>query len=187
MKKIAAFFFLINCCVNFEMYPIPQWAREKGFVYLHEVDPTILVSLRYYGNNNFVGKPVDGYKKSVVILTKQAAEALKKVQEKVKKDGYSLVVYDAYRPQQAVDHFMRWSGDTKDHAQELQYYPRVAKDRVFELGYVAEKSGHSRGSTVDLTIIKDGELLHEINEKDRILCDGCKIKFLDDGTVDMGS
>lgn len=188
MKKIVALFCLINCCMNVEIvYPIPQWAREKGFVYLHEVDPTILVSLRYFGSNNFVGKPVDGYKQPVVILTQQAAEALKNVQEKIKKDGYSLVVYDAYRPQQAVDHFIRWSEDNKDHAQESQYYPRVAKDKVFELGYVGKKSGHSRGSTVDLTLIKDGESLHEVEEKDRTLCDGCKIKFLDDGTVDMGS
>lgn len=168
-------------------FALSEYARAKGFVYLHEVDPTILVSLRYNSNENFVGNYVDGYKKSVVIMTQQAAEALKKVQEDVRKDGYSLVVYDAYRPQQAVNHFMRWSEDVADQSKKSQYYPRVNKADVFELGYVAKRSGHSRGSTVDLTLIRAGQELHDITEKDRTLLDGYPIKMLDDGTVDMGS
>ena len=168
-------------------FSISQQARDKGFVYLSEVDPTILVSLRYFSNENFVGRTVDGYKKPVVILTRQAAQALKKVQKAVKKDGYCLVVYDAYRPQQAVNHFVRWGADNADVSKKNHYYPRVDKDQVFELEYVAKRSGHSRGSTVDLTIIKNNESLHDIIEKDRCLCDGFAIKFLDDGTVDMGS
>jgi len=174
-------FFEINYAI------IPEAMRAKGFVYLSEVDSTILVSLRYNTNENFVGKPVDGYKKSVVIVTKPTAEALKQVNDELKKDGYRLVVYDAYRPQRAVNHFMRWSLDIKDQPKKAQYYPRVDKAKVFELGYVAKKSGHSRGSTVDLTIIKDGQSLHEIKEEERTLADGYVIKFLDDGTVDMGS
>lgn len=162
-------------------------ARAKGFVYLHEIDPTIKVSPRYHSDENFVGAVVDGYKKDVVILTQQTAAALKKVQEDVKKDGYCLVVYDAYRPQQAVDHFMRWSKDVKDQAKKEYYYPRVDKARVFELGYVAEKSGHSRGSTVDLTLIKDGESVHAIKPAQRTLLDNFSITYLDDGTIDMGS
>jgi D-alanyl-D-alanine dipeptidase len=179
---------LIICCVFIQFcHAIPEEFRRKGFVYLHEIDPSILVSLRYCTNENFVGKPVDGYKKSVVIITQQTALALKKVQEDLKKDGYCLVVYDAYRPQQAVNHFMRWSEDGKDTLKEQHYYPRVAKDKVFDEGYVAKRSGHSRGSTVDLTIIRDAHNVHAIIEQDRQLCDGCVIKFLDDGTVDMGS
>lgn len=166
---------------------LSEEARSKGFVYLHEVDPTVLVSLRYYSNENFVGRRVDGYKKPVVILTKQAAEALKKAHHEFKKDGYELVIYDAYRPQQAVDNFMRWSLDITDQSKKLQYYPRVNKADVFKLGYVAERSGHSRGSTVDLTIIKKGKKLHEVKESKRKLVDGFTITFLDDGTVDMGS
>lgn len=162
-------------------------ARTKGFVYLSEVDPTIQVSLRYFGNENFLGKPVDGYQKSVVIMTKPAAEALKKVQADVQKDGYSLVVYDAYRPQRAVNHFMRWSREVQDQAKKGFYYPRVNKADVFELGYVAERSGHSRGSTVDLTLIRNKSKLHKVEPRDRVLRDGYKIQFLDDGTVDMGS
>lgn len=179
---------IVSCVMTLELcYAIPKEMREKGFVYLHEIDPTILISLRYNTHENFVGSPVDGYKKSVVIMTKQAAQALSEVQKHLKKDGYSLVIYDAYRPQQAVNHFIRWSENTQDKLKEKHYYPRVAKNKVFELGYVAKRSGHSRGSTVDLTIIKDGEALHEIQEQERQLCDGCNIKFLDDGTVDMGS
>ena len=187
-QKTLVLFCIINCLIGFELsYAIPQYARDKGFVYLNEVDPTILVSLRYYGSENFVGKSVDGYKKPVLILTRQAAESLKKVQEAVKKDGYCLVVYDAYRPQQAVNNFVRWSEDIQDQVKESQYYPRVEKAKAFDLGYIAKRSGHTRGSTVDLTIIKDGEALHEIEEKDRVLLGGYTIKFLDDGTVDMGS
>ncbi len=187
-QKTILSLYIINCFMSFNVcYPIPQFARDKGFVYLHEVDPTILVSLRYYSNENFVGKTVEGYKKPVVILTRQAAEALKNVQSSVKKDGYCLVVYDAYRPQHAVNNFMLWSTNNTDKIKEQQYYPRVAKDQAFDLGYIARRSGHTRGSTVDLTIIKDGESLHEIKESDRQLLDGSTIKFLDDGTVDMGS
>lgn len=166
---------------------LTQEARDKGFVRLDEVDPTIITSARYNSDENFLGRPVDGYKKSVVVLTKQAAEALKCVQEQVKKDGFSLVVYDGYRPQRGPNNFMAWSKDIADQCKKCQYYPRVNKADVFKLGYVAEKSGHSRGSTVDLTIIKLGENVRPIEEKTRMLLDGFTIPILDDGTVDMGS
>lgn len=175
---------LVHCNISIAMSPE---ARAKGFVYLHQIDPTIIASLRYCTSENFVSAPVEGYKKPVVMMTEQAAQALKKVQEEVKKDGYSLVVYDAYRPQRAVNHFMQWADEVKDQAKKSQYYPRIDKEKVFELGYVDKKSGHSRGSTVDLTLKKDNEPLHEIRKKERILTDGFKILFLDDGTLDMGS
>ncbi len=162
-------------------------ARSKGFVYLHEIDPTIQQSVRYYSTENFVGTRVEGYEKPVIILTKQAAQALKKVQEEVARNGYELVVYDAYRPQRAVNHFMRWSEDIKDQAKKAQYYPRVNKADVFELGYVARRSGHSRGSTIDLTLIKRGQKVKEVVEKKRNLRDGYTFTFLDDGTLNMGS
>lgn len=163
-------------------------AREKGFVYLHEIDPTIQISLRYYGNENFLGRTVNGYNKPVLIMTNQAANALKRVQQEVKKDGYSLVVYDAYRPCQAVEYFKRWGHDLDDQVKKSQYYPRVKKEKMCELGYVAHRpTGHSRGSTVDLTLIKDGQSVHDIVEKKRTLLDGFTITVLDDGTVDMGS
>ncbi|HSW73567.1 MAG TPA: M15 family metallopeptidase, partial [Candidatus Limnocylindria bacterium] len=121
-------------------------------------------------------------------------EALKKVQEEVNKDGYCLVVYDAYRPNRAVKHFKEWSLNTKDQSKKAQYYPYIDKARVFELDYVAEPrtagkggSGHSRGSTIDLTLIKNGQKVHQIQEKTRTLLDGSIILYLDDGTVNMGS
>jgi D-alanyl-D-alanine dipeptidase len=179
---VVCYFAVVSSC-----FAMSEEARKKGFVYLHEIDPTILTSPRYSTVENFVGCVVDGYKKPVIVMTKQAAEALKKVQQAVAADGYSLVVYDAYRPQRAVNHFMRWSRDVKDQAKKSQYYPRVDKADVFKLGYVAERSGHSRGSTVDLTLIKKGDSLHPIQEKTRKLLDGFTITLLDDGTVDMGS
>jgi len=162
-------------------------ARAKGFVYLHEIDPTIMTSLRYFGSENFLGRPVAGYLSPVVIMTKPAAMALAKVQAELKKDGYSLVVYDAYRPQRAVDDFIFWSKDIADQTKKQNYYPRINKKDVFQLGYVAERSGHSRGSAIDLTIIKTHKKLHEVQVKKRQLQDGYEIAFLDDCTVDMGS
>ena len=188
VKHKFLFLLLVNWFIMTGVcFTLLEEARSKGFVYLHEVDPTILVSLRYYSHENFVGTAIDGYNKSVVIMTKQTAEALKKVQEEVKKDGYSIVVYDAYRPQLAVNHFIRWSKDVNDQSKKSYYYPRIHKADVFELGYVGKRSGHSRGSTVDLTLIKDSDSLHEVQEQDCMLLDGYTIKILDDGTVDMGS
>jgi D-alanyl-D-alanine dipeptidase len=188
MFKKAKIFLLFVLVSSIQLsFTLSKEARLKGFVYLHEVDPTIIVSLRYATCENFVGKPVDGYNRSVAIMTKQAAEALKKVQEEVNKDGYCLILYDAYRPQQAVDHFVKWSSDINDQLKKAQYYPRVNKADVFELGYVAKRSGHSRGSTVDLSLIKNGQSVHGIKEKKRKLLDGYIIKILDNGTVDIGS
>jgi D-alanyl-D-alanine dipeptidase len=161
-------------------------ALPESFVYLEEVDPTIIQSLRYAGKENFVGSPVEGYESSRAIMTKQAAQALKSAQTFFKDEGYSLVVYDAYRPQRAVNHFMKWKDQT-DNRMKTQYYPRVDKGDVFNLGYVAAKSGHSRGSTVDITLIPLGNSLHSIKPTTRQLNDKLEILFLDDGTVDMGS
>jgi D-alanyl-D-alanine dipeptidase len=163
-------------------------ALPKGFVYLEQIDPSIIVDLRYAGEHNFLGRNVEGYEiNNRAILTEQAAYALKNAQAKFNKDGYSIVVYDAYRPQRAVNSFMSWSKDVKDQKQKSLFYPRVDKARVFELGYVAEKSSHSRGSTVDISIIKLGDKLHTINPVSRKLLDDFEVFYLEDGTVDMGT
>lgn len=162
--------------------------RNKNFIYLDEIDPSIKVSLRYATEENFTGKPVAGYSSSTrLIITHDAAVALKKVQQDVQKDDYCLVIYDAYRPQEAVDYFMEWSIDLTEQSKKSFYYPRVNKEKVFDLGYVAFRSGHSRGSTVDLTIIEKGKELHPVVPSVRTLKNGFSILFLDDGTVDMGS
>jgi D-alanyl-D-alanine dipeptidase len=165
----------------------PAFALPPGFVYLDEVDPSIVKSLRYCGKDNFLGRPVEGYKTSRIIMTKEAAAALSKAQSTFREKGYSIVVYDAYRPQTAVNNFMRWSKDHKDQEMKTQYYPRVDKKDVFDLGYVAEKSGHSRGSTVDISLIPLNGKLQNIKPMLRQLNDKFEVLYLDDGTVDMGT
>jgi len=125
----------------------------KNFVYLAEIDASIKSELRYISSNNFIGKPIDGYINNIIIVSKPTARSLKKIQEKLMQFNLSLKVFDAYRPQQAVDHFVRWAKVLNDTLMKQLYYPAVPKNKLFELGYIASKSGHTRGSTVDLTII----------------------------------
>lgn len=169
----------INSCFAFKL--------PGGFVYLKEIEPTIIENLRYYSSENFIGRKLDGYEKNCVILSEGAAKALSNVQQDLLKDGYSLVVYDAYRPQKTVDLFIRWSKDFRDQSQKEKYYPNIDKKDLFKLGYIAEKSGHSRGSTVDLTIIKLNNTLKSVVLEKRKLKNGSIVTYLDDGTVDMGS
>ena len=122
------------------------------FVKIAEVVPDAILEIRYYGTYNFVGERIDGYLQPVALLTKQAADSLKAVSDDVMRLGYRLKIYDAYRPQMAVDHFMRWGADVSDTLMRRYFYPNVDKSRLFELDYIAEKSGHTRGSTVDLTL-----------------------------------
>jgi zinc D-Ala-D-Ala dipeptidase len=124
-----------------------------GFVWLKDIDPTIEQEMRYYGDHNFMGRTMAGYEAPECILTRQAAEALAAIQAELAQSRLSLKVYDCYRPQRAVDGFVAWSKDVPDQTMKAEFYPRIDKARVFELGYVAAKSGHTRGSTVDLTIV----------------------------------
>ena len=130
-----------------------QESLPPGFVYLEQIIPGIALDLRYYSGNNFVGRPVDGYLAPRAILSQQAAEALKRVQEELRPFGLGLKIFDAYRPQRAVNHFVRWAEDLTDTKTKQDFYPRVNKENLFRDGYIAKRSGHSRGSTVDLTII----------------------------------
>jgi D-alanyl-D-alanine dipeptidase len=125
----------------------------EGFVYLHNINNSIQSELRYITNNNFIGQPIDGYKKNVVIVSKPTAKALHKIQQHLLKDSLSLKIFDTYRPQQAVDHFVKWAKNLNDTIMKTQYYPEVKKSQLFKKGYIASKSGHTRGSTVDLTIV----------------------------------
>ncbi|MCX2183942.1 M15 family metallopeptidase [Streptomyces fradiae] len=131
----------------------PEPKAPKEFVALDRVDPTILQEMRYTTAHNFVGERIDGYHQPVCILTRPAAEALHRAQTKLLARGYTLKVYDCYRPQRAVDHFVRWAKDLDDERMKQEFYPLVEKDRLFADGYIAEKSGHSRGSTVDVTVV----------------------------------
>ncbi|MEE1736037.1 M15 family metallopeptidase [Streptomyces sp. BE147] len=132
----------------------PEPEAPEEFVALRSVDPTIIQEMRYPTAHTFMGEPVDGYREPVCILTRPAARALHTAQTRLLRRGYTLKVYDCYRPQRAVDHFVRWAKDPDDRVMEGEFYPRVDKSRLFEDGYIAEKSGHSRGSTVDLTVVR---------------------------------
>tara|TARA_S200000501_G_scaffold352665_1_gene371734 strand:+ start:3138 stop:3800 length:663 start_codon:yes stop_codon:yes gene_type:complete len=127
---------------------------EDGFVYLEDIDKTIIIDLKYYSKENFTGQYVESYHSNNAILTKEAALALSDVQDDLNKLGYSLILYDAYRPQSAVDFFVQWSMDLSDTIYKDIYYPNIDKSELFELGYIAYKSGHSRGSTVDVSIVE---------------------------------
>ena len=123
-----------------------------GFVRVAEVVPTARFDLRYYSKNNFVGERIDGYEAPVALLTVAAAEALKAVADEAGKAGYRVKIYDAYRPCRAVARFMRWAQDPNDTRMKAAFYPGVDKSEIIARGYIAAKSGHSRGSTVDLTL-----------------------------------
>lgn len=124
-----------------------------GFVVLSDVVPDIIQEIRYHSTYNFVGTRVDGYEAPVAIMTREAAEHLKAVSDDLKAKGYRLKVYDAYRPQRAVNHFVRWAEDVADTLMRRPFYPEVDKSRLFDEGYIFARSGHSRGSTVDLTLV----------------------------------
>ena len=125
---------------------------SSGFVNLSDVVPDAIIEARYFATDNFVGARVDGYLEPVVLYTREAAAALKEVSDDVKARGYRLKVYDAYRPQCAVDHFVRWGKDLADSLMKPYFYPEVDKSLLFERGYIAEKSGHTRGSAIDLNL-----------------------------------
>lgn len=128
-------------------------------VYLADVNAQIRQDVRYAGTDNFTGRPVRGYETPRVMLTREAAQALSKAQSAAHARGLTLLVYDGYRPQRAVDHFLEWSIDENDTLAKAAYYPNLNKSALFELGYIARRSGHSRGSTVDLTLTRDGRPL----------------------------
>ncbi len=126
----------------------------SDFALLSATHPSVLVEVRYATSDNFIGSPVNGYLKPKIYMTKVALEALGNVQDDLKKKGLGLKVFDGYRPQRAVNHFVQWSKRPEDTLMKSEYYPDIPKNKLFALGYIAARSGHSRGSTVDLTIVK---------------------------------
>lgn len=125
---------------------------HSGFVYLDEAVKGVYWDAKYAGKDNFVGAPVDGYCVNRVVGTKELAEALVKVRDLACAKGYRLLLWDAYRPQRAVNHFIRWCAQEEDGRTKEKHYPRLKRSEMIPLGYIAEKSGHSRGSTIDLTL-----------------------------------
>jgi len=112
----------------------------------------MFLNIRYASSDNFVGTKIDGYEASKCLLTKEAYTQLKEVEQELNKEKLHLLIYDCYRPTRAVDHFVRWAKDLEDTKMKVQYYPNVKKSELFEKGYIAHRSAHSRGSTVDVAI-----------------------------------
>lgn len=126
---------------------------HKDFQEVQQEIPTIAIEVRYFGTNNFIGTAIDGYLAPKIYATSATIIALKKVQEDLSKHALGLKIFDAYRPQKAVDHFVRWAKKMDDTLKKQEFYPKVPKSILFQEGYIAAKSGHTRGSTVDVTII----------------------------------
>ncbi|MCL2086233.1 MAG: M15 family metallopeptidase [Oscillospiraceae bacterium] len=140
-------------CVNVSESPTLESAVPSGFVLVTDVIPDAILEIRYYSTYNFVGERIDDYLAPVAILSEQAANALKSVNDELRAQGYAVKIFDAYRPQGAVAHFVRWANDLNDITTKEFFYPDIDKDRIIPDRYIMERSGHSRGSTVDLTLI----------------------------------
>ena len=124
----------------------------SSFVTISDVVPDVILEIRYFSTYNFVGSRIDGYLEPTALLSRQAADSLRVVSNELKKQGYRLKIFDAYRPQMAVDHFVRWGRQLGDTVMKRYFYPQIDKRYLFQLGYIATHSGHSRGSTLDLTL-----------------------------------
>ena len=154
MRKYSTLLFAV-CLMFAACYQSDVIVKEQDssdFVAITDVVPDAILEIRYYGTYNFVGTRIDGYLAPTALLTRRAADSLKAVSDDVISQGYRLKIYDAYRPQMGVDHFVRWAADVADTTMRRYFYPDVDKSRLFELEYIMAKSGHTRGSTVDLTL-----------------------------------
>jgi zinc D-Ala-D-Ala dipeptidase len=160
-------------------------AAPDGFVDIADVAADIVVDARYAGGDNFMGRPARGYGAARCLLTKPAARALADAQRDVAAFGLGLMVYDCYRPQRAVDDFVAWARDASPATTDPLHHPVVPKSELFQRGYIAARSGHSRGSTVDLTLIPAGPRLRAAAPlRD---CRTTVGPLAPDGSLDMGT
>ena len=152
MKKFFLFIVAAVLFAGCEKQKDDPTLDRSGFVVITDVIPDAILEIRYYSTYNFVGTRIDGYLQPVALLTKEAADSLKAVSDDVKAQGYRLKIYDAYRPQMGVNHFVRWAENIADTMMKSYFYPDLNKSVLFEQEYIYERSGHTRGSTVDLTL-----------------------------------
>jgi len=143
---------MTSCKSTQGLQAIDPTMDSSQFANITDVVPDAILEIRYHSTYNFVGARIDGYEEPVALMTRVAADSLRAVSDDLKRHGYRLKVFDAYRPQRGVDHFMRWSQDLTDTVTKAYFYPYLTKKQVFDGEYVATRSGHSRGSTVDLTL-----------------------------------
>jgi D-alanyl-D-alanine dipeptidase len=159
-----------------------------GFVYLADIDPSIVQDVRYAGAHNFVGRPIAGYEAAECILTEKAARALAGVQAQLVPKKLSLIVWDCYRPTRATADFIRWSKQPGDSKTKAEFYPRIDKSRIFELGYLSTRSAHSRGSTVDLGIMPLGGVVPAYDPAAPLVpCTAGPVQRYPDGALDFGT
>jgi D-alanyl-D-alanine dipeptidase len=161
----------------------------RGLVYLRDIDPTIVQDIRYAGSHNFVGRPIRGYLAAECVLSVTAANALETVQRRLAEKKLSLIVWDCYRPKRAVDDFLQWSKEPTHAEMKAEFYPRTDKQKLFALGYLARRSAHSRGSTVDLGIVpSDFSSAPPPNPPQSLkACTAPKGERFEDGTIDLGT
>ncbi len=174
------------------MLPAGAWAGSalpKGFVFLRDIDPTIVQDIRYAGSHNFVGRPIRGYLAAECILSEPAANALEAVQRTLADKKLSLIVWDCYRPKRAVDDFLQWSKDPAHSEMKAEFYPHTDKEKLFALGYLARRSAHSRGSTVDVGIVPTAFSSAPPPNPAQPLkaCTTAKGERFEDGTIDFGT
>ena len=149
-SKLAVVFLLFASCVQ---KPVESPENDSSaFVSLTDAVPDAILEIRYYGTYNFVGARIDGYEQPTALITREAGAALRAVSDELVAKGYRLKIYDAYRPQKGVDHFVRWAEDLADTRMKPYFYPDLDKSVLFDQEYIMLKSGHTRGSTVDLTL-----------------------------------
>ena len=149
---VCGFVMFNACCSEGDKKSDVSTDDSSLFVTLTDAVPDAILEIRYFGTYNFVGTRIDGYLEPTALLTSLAADSLRAVSDDVKALGYRLKIYDAYRPQKAVDHFMRWAADIPDTLMRSYFYPDLDKKVLFPQEYISEKSGHTRGSTLDLTL-----------------------------------
>lgn len=162
--------------------------KPKDIIDVKTVLPRIQLDVRYYGAHNFIGRKIAGYDSQKCLLTESTVFALKKVEDKLLANGLTLKIYDCYRPQMAVDDFVNWAFDTSDTKMKSEFYPNVDKKNLFKYGYIAVKSAHSRGSTLDLTIVPVNSSVTVYNTQTKLLaCTNSVDKRVSDNSLDFGS
>lgn len=167
---------------------IDEKKYKEGFVRMNDLHPSIIVNLKYTHSNNILNKKADGYNSSDALLTTEAAEALAHVQEYLSTRGFALVIYDAYHPYKTYETFKEWLLEPEDQATKETYYPNITKEDLVKIGYIQNKLDHTRGSTVDVTLIPLNQKIQDPPGIKKLNYQTVgDLVYIDDGTLDMGS
>jgi D-alanyl-D-alanine dipeptidase len=189
--RVLTLLLILTACGSLQprMASTSSLKLSGDFVSLGDLDPSIAIEMRYWDAYNFLGRRAKGYREPKCLLTRAAAEALVAAQQELKDFGYGLKVYDCFRPQRAVDDFVAWARDPKATDMKREFYPEVEKKDLFKKGYLAGKSGHSRGSTIDLTLVPTPappQRVFQKGDRQRACFRPFRQRF-DDNSLDMGT